>query len=350
MDASTTALSVARHLKARVGWSQLTVVTNGLRIASELAGHPGITVLMLGGRVRWEALSLVGQLGDGLFSRINVQKAFLGAAGFTVESGLSDATDEEAQIKRSMVAAAREVIAIVDHTKWERTAFATFCPTDKIDIVLTDDGGTGRDGQGTRGARRRRPARHRRPGDDAHDRRIRRHEVVPVTEATSVRDAAPRGAARDLQAIRRDAGPRQRLARPPARRGPRSRRRERRRQEHAGQDPGRRPPARQRHDLARRRGDDDPRPSPRASARDRRRPPGAAPLPGPDRRRERVHRPRARGPAGHDRLGRRRAGRPRRCSTSSTCSSTSARPSGASRWPTSSSSRSRSRSRSTPAC
>jgi DeoR/GlpR family transcriptional regulator of sugar metabolism len=140
MDASTTALSVARHLKARRGWSQLTVITNGLRLASELAGHPGIIVLMLGGRVRWEALSVVGQLGDGLFSRINVQKAFLGAAGFTLESGLADATDEEAQIKRSMVTAAREVIAIVDRTKWERAAFATFCPTDKISTVLTDEG------------------------------------------------------------------------------------------------------------------------------------------------------------------------------------------------------------------
>ena len=86
---------------------------------------------MLGGRVRWEALSVVGQLGDGLFRRVNVQKAFLGAAGFTLESGLADATEEEAQIKRSMVAAAREVIAIVDHTKWERAAFATFCPTDR---------------------------------------------------------------------------------------------------------------------------------------------------------------------------------------------------------------------------
>jgi DeoR/GlpR family transcriptional regulator of sugar metabolism len=138
MDASTTALSVARQLKARSGWSQLTIITNGLRIAFELAGQPGITVLMLGGRVRWEALSVVGQLGDGLFDRINVQKAFLGAAGFTVESGLSDATDEEAQIKRSMVSAAREVIAIVDHTKWERAAFATFCSTDQIGLVLTD--------------------------------------------------------------------------------------------------------------------------------------------------------------------------------------------------------------------
>jgi DeoR/GlpR family transcriptional regulator of sugar metabolism len=138
MDASTTALSVARHIKARGAWSQLTIITNGLRVASELAGHPGLTVRMLGGRVRWEALSVVGQLGDGLFSRINVQKAFLGAAGFTLESGLSDATDEEAQIKRSMVAAAREVIAIVDHTKWERAAFATFCPIDQVGVVLTD--------------------------------------------------------------------------------------------------------------------------------------------------------------------------------------------------------------------
>jgi DeoR family transcriptional regulator of aga operon/DeoR family fructose operon transcriptional repressor len=180
MDASTTALSVARHLKARGGWSQLTVLTNGLRLASELAGHPGIIVLMLGGRVRWEALSVVGQLGDGLFSRINVQKAFLGAAGFTVESGMADATDEEAQIKRSMVAAAREVIAIVDHTKWERAAFATFCPTDKISVVLTDDAAPndmvralsgrgvevrliGSDGTGARGATGRSGATRSRP-------------------------------------------------------------------------------------------------------------------------------------------------------------------------------------------
>jgi DeoR/GlpR family transcriptional regulator of sugar metabolism len=38
-----------------------------------------------------------------------------------------------------MVAAAREVIGIVDSTKWERAAFATFCPTDEIDVVLTDE-------------------------------------------------------------------------------------------------------------------------------------------------------------------------------------------------------------------
>ena len=127
MDASTTGLAVARRLRQIGGWTQLTVITNGLRIATELAGSQGITVLMTGGRVRWQAMSVVGDLGGGLFEQINVQTAFVGAAGFTLEAGLSDATDEEAQIKRSMVTAARQVIAIVDHTKWHRVAFATFC-------------------------------------------------------------------------------------------------------------------------------------------------------------------------------------------------------------------------------
>jgi len=139
MDASTTALQVARSLKRRRDWTHLTVVTNGLRLASELAGMPGIAVLMLGGRVRWEALSVVGQLGDGLFERINVQKAIVGSAGFTLDAGLTDATDEEAQIKRAMVASAREVIAVVDHTKWGRTAFATFCRSAQITTIVTDE-------------------------------------------------------------------------------------------------------------------------------------------------------------------------------------------------------------------
>jgi DeoR/GlpR family transcriptional regulator of sugar metabolism len=138
LDASTTALAMARSLKARGSWVHLTVITNGLRIATELTGHRGITVAMPGGFVRSEALSLVGPLGSGLLEKVNIQKAFMGAAGFTLDTGLSDATDDEAQIKRLIVGAASEVVALVDHTKWGRTAFATFCPTDMLTAVVTD--------------------------------------------------------------------------------------------------------------------------------------------------------------------------------------------------------------------
>jgi DeoR/GlpR family transcriptional regulator of sugar metabolism len=139
LDASTTALAMARHIKARGPWIHLTVVTNGLRIAFELAGHPGVTVVLPGGFLRWEALSVVGPLGEGLFGKVNIQKAFMGAAGFTIPTGLSDATDEEAQIKRLIAGSAHEVIALVDHTKFGRAAFATFCRTDDLGAVVTDD-------------------------------------------------------------------------------------------------------------------------------------------------------------------------------------------------------------------
>jgi DeoR/GlpR family transcriptional regulator of sugar metabolism len=78
-------------------------------------------------------------LGDGLFRKVNVQKAFLGAAGFSLESGLADATEEEAQIKRAMADAAQEVIGIVDSSKWGRSAFATFCRLGDLSAVVTDD-------------------------------------------------------------------------------------------------------------------------------------------------------------------------------------------------------------------
>lgn len=139
LDASTTALAMARHLRARQAWANLTVITNGLRIASELAGVGGVTVVMPGGFVRWEAVSVVGPLGEGLFQKVNVQKAFMGAAGFRLDSGLSDAVPEEAEIKRLMVANAKEVIGIVDHTKWDRASFATFCRTEELTAVIGDD-------------------------------------------------------------------------------------------------------------------------------------------------------------------------------------------------------------------
>jgi DeoR/GlpR family transcriptional regulator of sugar metabolism len=137
LDASSSAFYMALQLRERKHL-QLTVVTNGIRIAQELAGRPGIVVLMPGGRVRYEAMSLIGPLGASIYKSINVQKAFVGAAGFTVESGLSDSMEEEAQIKRSMVAGANEVIAIVDHTKFGRAASNTFCRTERINWVLTD--------------------------------------------------------------------------------------------------------------------------------------------------------------------------------------------------------------------
>ncbi len=137
LDASTTALYLAQELLKRETWHGLTVVTNSIHAATALAPRSDITVLLMGGRVR-SSLSVVGELGDAVFERINVQKAFLGSAGFSLEEGLTEAREEEAQIKRAMVAAAHEICAIIDHSKWGRVASATFCGVEGLTRVFTD--------------------------------------------------------------------------------------------------------------------------------------------------------------------------------------------------------------------
>lgn len=143
LDASTTALQVARAIRVRNSWRQLTVFTTGLRTAFELASVRGIEVRLPAGPVRGEALSVVAPAdphSDPLPRRIDV--AILGAAAFAIDAGLTESTSAEAALKRSIVERADRVIAVVDHTKWGRVAAESFCATRRIDVFVTDAGAT----------------------------------------------------------------------------------------------------------------------------------------------------------------------------------------------------------------
>jgi DeoR/GlpR family transcriptional regulator of sugar metabolism len=135
LDASTTAWHLALHLKDRY---ELTVLTNGLYIALELADSPGVSVVMPGGMLRSGSSSLIGDLGAAVFDRYHVQKGFFGSWGLTLQEGLTDLNQYEVELKRMMVTRSKEVIAIVDSTKWGQVAFSTFATLDQVDRVISD--------------------------------------------------------------------------------------------------------------------------------------------------------------------------------------------------------------------
>ncbi len=137
LDASTTALALANQVKGR---RELTVITNGIFIALALLDAPGITVLMPGGFLRRDSVSLVGAEGHEFIKQFNLQKGFFGAKGLTLEEGLTDVNSAEVAIKRDLVAEAKQVIAIVDSSKWGRVGFASFASIDQVDYVITDEG------------------------------------------------------------------------------------------------------------------------------------------------------------------------------------------------------------------
>jgi DeoR/GlpR family transcriptional regulator of sugar metabolism len=136
LDASTTALAVAVQLKDR---RELTVLTNGILIALALIELPDVTVVMPGGFVRRDSASMVGDEGRDFIERFNFQRGFFGAKGFTIEEGLTDVNSAEVVIKENLVARARQVVAIVDSSKWGRIGFASFASIDQIDCVVTDE-------------------------------------------------------------------------------------------------------------------------------------------------------------------------------------------------------------------
>jgi DeoR/GlpR family transcriptional regulator of sugar metabolism len=137
LDSSTTAFYVARQLRDK---HELVVVTNGLRIAEELADAPGVSVIMPGGVLRRAALSLVGDFAGAVLRSTRIGKGFFGARGISVDRGLMDLNPEEVRFKRELAEACEQVVGIFDRTKWERSALLSFVPAQRVDTIVTDDG------------------------------------------------------------------------------------------------------------------------------------------------------------------------------------------------------------------
>jgi DeoR/GlpR family transcriptional regulator of sugar metabolism len=135
LDSSSTALAIAQHLKQR---RYLTVVTNSLSVAQELLDAPGVNVVLPGGTVRRDTASLVGTDGLSFLTQFNLQKGFFGAHGITVTEGLTDVSAEEAEVKRPLVGMCREVIAVVDATKWGQMGLASFASLEEVHTIITD--------------------------------------------------------------------------------------------------------------------------------------------------------------------------------------------------------------------
>lgn len=131
---------------------KLTVLTNGLHIAVKLAAKPNLTVFMLGGLIRGRSMSAVGPWSVRDLAEVRVDVAFLGTNGLTIEHGLTTTDQGEAVTKRAVIASARRVIVLCDHSKIGADDFFHFANLNDIDVVITDDGVDGELAEDLRGA------------------------------------------------------------------------------------------------------------------------------------------------------------------------------------------------------
>ena len=135
LDTSSTALALANHLRER---RDITVLTNSLAIAQILLEVAGTTVVMPGGTLQRETVSLVGTDGLEFLHKFNIRKGFFGAHGIRQPEGLTDVSATEAEVKRNLITQCHEVIAILDSTKWGRIGLASFARLEDIHSIITN--------------------------------------------------------------------------------------------------------------------------------------------------------------------------------------------------------------------
>ena len=134
LDGGSTVLELARLLKDR---SNITVVTNSLRAAVELAGR-GPRLILVGGELRRLAQTTVGPLTRFMVQELHVDMAFMGTIGLSLDEGITTTDPTEAYTKELVMEHAREVILLADSTKAHKISFTRAGRLEKVRVLITD--------------------------------------------------------------------------------------------------------------------------------------------------------------------------------------------------------------------
>ena len=134
LTGGTTTTEVARALVER---QRLTVVTNALNIASELAVRANLKLVVTGGVAR-ESYELVGPIAEASLAGLNLDMVFLGVDGISPDAGLTTHHEVEAHTDLALIDRARNVTVVADSSKIGRVAFARICGMSRVDELITD--------------------------------------------------------------------------------------------------------------------------------------------------------------------------------------------------------------------
>lgn len=134
LDASTTALALARELRQR----NLTIVTNSLDVAQELRLTKA-KVILLGGQLRQVTGSFTGPLTLAGLKDLRLDQTFISAKAVLTD-GLMDSDVDEAMVKRSMMQHAARTTALLDSSKFGLRALAHICELADLDCLICDNG------------------------------------------------------------------------------------------------------------------------------------------------------------------------------------------------------------------
>ncbi|MFB4354551.1 DeoR/GlpR family DNA-binding transcription regulator [Microbacterium sp. LS_15] len=142
LSGGTTTTAIAGALAARDDLSGVgvTVVTNAVNIAAQLAMRPDIKVVVTGGVIHSRSFELVGPFVEQLLRGVRLDIAFIGVNAMDPVDGARTDDEREAAVNRMMAERAQRAVIVADSSKVGRGSFASIGGADLFQTLITDRG------------------------------------------------------------------------------------------------------------------------------------------------------------------------------------------------------------------
>ena len=137
LGSGTTVVEIARHLPADI---KLTAITNSVPVINELADHPGIDLIIIGGMLRKSELSTVGHVSEQAVREFRADRIFLGMLAIDIDSGFTSDYLPEVMTDRAIMNIGRQVVIVADHSKFGRIGSVLVAPVSSANVIVTDSG------------------------------------------------------------------------------------------------------------------------------------------------------------------------------------------------------------------
>lgn len=137
LDAGTSIFEVVPFLIKK---SNLTILTNSLRVASELGMCEHMMVYCIGGLIKPDNLTCSGFFASELLSYFyHIDYALISCDGLIPEKGTTEYSIELSMLKKNVLDKADHIIVVADHTKFGISGSCLCCPAERIDTLVTDE-------------------------------------------------------------------------------------------------------------------------------------------------------------------------------------------------------------------
>lgn len=134
INIGTTTEEVAKALSEH---KNLRVITNNLNVAALLCNNTNFEVIVAGGVVRHDR-GVIGESTIDFIRQFKVDYGIIGISGIDLDGTLLDFDYREVRVAQEIIANARQVFLVTDHTKFNRNPMVRVCHISEIDALFTD--------------------------------------------------------------------------------------------------------------------------------------------------------------------------------------------------------------------